>query len=306
MMTPENYMYRIFGLRDELNGLVYPITGIERVFESMTLNQPKFSPAELGFIRSISWLYGFYYEAGKIGVSFLLKYLEVYQLECNGYHAEHYKIVRNLRTFLVHNLDLEAIHDKQVVQTCQIWFRQGCGTSFPSEEEHWQPLLIHLLGEAVAFLEVLTDCVRKIEGDENRDMICGQWAQRIRRYYPPHLFDEIIPEVLQDIGRTEMDAIRLRKKYYSDWARVLEIYDAEFDFKTEARKLIEDAALSENKSIPPVTGKDIIEYFDIAPGPLVGDLLEQAKQLYIVERCDKPTLLERLREKKSLEEEHTL
>lgn len=296
MTTPENFMYRIFGLRDELNGLVYPIKGVERVFESMSLNQPRFSPAELGFIRSISWLYGFYYEAGKIGVNFLLKYLEVYQLESNGRHAEHYKIVRELRTYLVHNLDLDAVHDKKLVQTCQEWFKQGCGTYFPADEEHWQPLLVHLLNEAVVFLEVLRNCVRKIESDENKDLICNQWAQRLKRYYPPHLFDEIIPGVLQDIGRTEMDAIRLRKKYYADWARIFETYGDEHDFKTEARKLIESAALSENKSTLPITGKDIIHHFDIAPGQEVGDLLEEAKRLYTVERCDKTTLLEKLRE----------
>lgn len=295
MTIPENFMYRIFGLRDELNGLVYPITGVGRVFENMTLNQPRFSPAELGFIRSISWLYGLYYEAGKVGVNFLLKYLEVYQLESGGCHAEHYRIVRSLRTFLVHNLNLDTVHDKKLVQSCQEWFRQGCGSYFPTDEEHWQPLLVHLLGESVAFLEVLRTCVRKIEVDERRDLICSQWAQRLKRYYPPHLFDEIIPEVLQDIGRTEMNAIRLRKKYYADWARVFETYSDEHDFITEARKLIESAALSENKSTLPITGKDVIDYFDIAPGQEVGDLLEQAKQLYTVERCDKATLLERLR-----------
>lgn len=295
-------MYRIFGLRDELNGLVYPIKGVERVFENMTLNQPRFSPAELGFIRSVSWLYGFYYEAGKVGVSFLLKYLEVYQLEGEGRHAQHYQIVRDLRTFLVHNLNMEAIHDKKLVQTCQEWFRLGCGTYFPADEEHWQPLLNHLLGEAVEFLEVLRNCVRKIESDERRSLICDQWAQRIKRHYPPHLFDEIIPAVLQDIGRTEMDAIRLRKKYYSDWARIFETYNDEHDFGTEARKLIESAALAENKNTLPITGKDVIDYFEIAPGQEVGNLLEMAKQLYIVERCGKTILLEKLREMRKHEE----
>jgi hypothetical protein len=301
MTTPEKLMYRVFALRDELNGLVCPVIGVEKVFEVMTLSQPRFSPAELGFIRSVSWLYGFYYEAGKIGVNFLLKFLEVYQLEDKGRYLEHYKIVAELRTLLVHNLNLAAVHDQKLVQNCQKWYREGCGTYFPSEETHWQPLLAHLLAEAILFLKVLICCVRKIEADESSDLIYGQWAQKLKRYYPPHLFDEIIPKVLQDIGRAEMDPIRLRKKHYADWTRAFETYGDGHDFNNEARKLIESAALSESKNTLPITGRDILEYFCISPGQEVGNLLEYAKQIYSLEPCDKEGLLQKLDEMRARE-----
>lgn len=296
MSSPDSLMYRLFALRDELNGLVRPIDGVEILFEPMSLHQPRFTPAELGFVRSTSWLFGLYYEAGKIGVAFTLKYLQVYGLDDGAKHAEHYKIVRDLRTYLVHNLDLNELHDQKVINDCQKWFKQRCKTVLPSTEEHWTPLLLSLLSEAVDFMQALCACVRKIEADANVEMICRQWSQRLKRYHPPHVFDDIIPGILQDIGITEMDPMRLRKKYYTDWSRKFETYAEGYDFLTEATKLVESAALAEQGQTLPITGKDVMEYFALPPGPEIKDLLELAKNLYANDRCDKPALLARLAE----------
>lgn len=292
-------MYRLFAIRDELNGLVYPIPGVGKVFDNLSLNQPKFIPAELGFIRSVSWLYGLYYEAGKIGVAFLVKTLPVYELDAEELHLRHHGLVRDIRTFTSHNLDLSAIHDKKLVTICQNWFQEACGTFVPIDEEHWQPLIFRLLRDAVSFLEALKNCVRLIESDDRKNLICAQWTQKLKRYYPPHMFDSLIPEVLADIGRDQMDPERFRKKYYSDWARTFEGYSDDLDFEVEARRLIESAALSEARGVLPISGKDLINYFDLAPGPEVGNLLEIAKGIYIAEKCDKKTLLSKLAEKRS-------
>lgn len=289
--TPENLMYQLIILRDEINRLVFPVSGVARVFDEMTLNLPKFSPSELGFIRTVSWLYGLYYEAGKIGVNFLTKYLDVYKINSEELIVQHYQLVQKLRTFFGHNLDLNAPRDQQIITLCQKWFMYGCGSHDPVDEDHWRALLMILLANAIRFLEILRDCVRQVETDESKEMVYGQWAQKLKRYHPPHLFDSLIPSVLDDIGRSQMDPARLRAKYYSDWSKLLESYSGDYDFEVEARKLIEDAALSENNRTLPITGKDVMEKFNIPAGPRVGELLEKAKQIYLELRCDKTRLL---------------
>ncbi|WP_322074146.1 HD domain-containing protein [Burkholderia cepacia] len=297
MSTPEQLMYRFFGLRDELNGLVLQIPEVEKIFDQMTLNQPCFVPTELGFVRSVSWLYGLYYEAGKIGVSFLLKNLNIFGIDNDGRGRGHYEIVRNLRTFNFHNLNRFVAHDKRVVSECQKWFREGCGTFVPTKEEDWAPLIIVLLSDSVLFLERLRDCLRHIELEEEvrKVLIYEQWQHRVKRYHPPHKFDEIIPEILEDMGRSRLDPIRFREKYYSDWVRVMEAYIDGYNFNDEARRLIENSVLAEGVDVLPISGRDLIDYFELEPGPEIGDLLQAAKVIFGIEKCDKDTLLTKLR-----------
>ena len=48
-------------------------------------------------------------------------------------------------------------------------------------------------------------------------------------------------------------------------------------FEVEARKLIENTLLTEMKSVMPIIGLDIMNYFGVEPGPKVGELLNIAK-----------------------------
>ncbi len=60
------------------------------------------------------------------------------------------------------------------------------------------------------------------------------------------------------------------------------------------RKLIEYALLTLATPVLPITGKDIIEVLDVAPGPEIGRLLDRAHGLYRESPCSRETLLERL------------
>ncbi|MBI3727108.1 MAG: hypothetical protein HY254_02120 [Burkholderiales bacterium] len=293
---PENLMYQLIALRDELNRLVLSVDSIGKIFDDMTLTLPKFDPSELGFIRTVSWLYGLYYEAGKIGVNFLIRYLEVYDLDADGQKKDHFKLVQRMRTFIVHNLDLSARHDQQIAASCQQWFKPRCGSSDPNIEEHWRSLLLALLADSIQFLKTLRDCVKKIEVDESMEIVFQQWALKLKRYHPPHAFDSLIPSILDDIGRAQMDPMRLRSKYYADWHRALECLNDDYIFEDEARKLIEFSILSETNQTLPISGKDIIENLNVPAGPKVGELLETAKQIYAVSRCEKLVLLRKLKE----------
>jgi hypothetical protein len=102
-------------------------------------------------------------------------------------------------------------------------------------------------------------------------------------------------EVGADIGRTNVDAVRLRNRFYDKWAQELDLLEAEYEFSHEARKLIEHALLDVMTPVLPITGKDIMDEFEIPPGPRVGKLLAEARRIQDTNPTTASGLLEQLR-----------
>jgi hypothetical protein len=75
----------------------------------------------------------------------------------------------------------------------------------------------------------------------------------------------------------------------------LELLQGNYDFEVEAQRLIEHTLLYEMIPVLPITGHDIMKEFNVVPGPIVGQLLEKARNLYNTEPCSRDELLEKLR-----------
>ena len=109
---------------------------------------PKLQPAELGFIRTASWLFVLYYEAGRVNRQFLEQLLPAYNLDA-GSQRQHSLIIEAMRTYLQHNLDIKETHDKDIIFVCNGWFAANCGTAVPDRDEEWLRCLYALLAESV-------------------------------------------------------------------------------------------------------------------------------------------------------------
>ena len=272
--TPESLMYLILARREEIDrvALGLPHLGFP-VFEPVSLNMPKFKPAELGFTRLVSWLFVLFHEVGKVGVGFLGSRFPTYGLDGEGSIRNCPFIVQKLRTFLQHNLDPREKRDSELHQECKDWLQKQCGTPVPGEDGQWERCLFKLLSEALEFMDTLLSVLRCIERDESREEICREWVFRIKRFHPPHSFDKLILEVGADMGRTNIDPVRLRNRYYDKWTQELDLLGADYEFPHEARKLIEHALLTVTSPVLAITGKDIMDEFNIPPSPRVGKLL---------------------------------
>ena len=261
--TPEGLMYQILSRMEETHRVASRLIGTNYgVFEAVSLEMPKFTPAELGFLR-----------------------LET-----------HHRLVQQLRTSLQHNLDPGKSHDRRIQEVCEQWLRDQCGTPIPGSDHQWQRCLLSLLLEALQFLEALLQTTRSIEQDESCGEICREWLFRIKRYHPPHAFDELISIVAADMGREAVDVVRLRTRFYDKWTQELHLLEPDYEFEIQARKLIEYALLTVTTPVLPITGKDIMEDFDIPPGPRVGQLLERARRIYDTKPCSRAVLLDQLRQ----------
>ena len=98
--------------------------------------------------------------------------------------------------------------------------------------------------------------------------------------------------------------MRFRNRFYDKWIQELATQTRNYDFEQEARKLIEQSLLTSTTPVLPITGGDIIDRFEIEPGPRVGDLLRMARQLYDAAPCSKDELLTRLSERVIIDRGH--
>jgi hypothetical protein len=98
------------------------------------------------------------------------------------------------------------------------------------------------------------------------------------------------------MGREAVDVVRLRTRFYDKWTQELNLLEPDYEFEIQARKLIEYALLTVTTPVLPITGKDIMEDFDIPPGPRVGQLLERARRIYDTKPCSRAVLLDQLRQ----------
>lgn len=294
-VAPDNIMFQVLALREEADRLASRLNRNEQgVFGALSLPLPRLLPAELGFIKVVSWLFVLYHEVGKVGARFLSERISVY---CSGDCSDlvaHLDLVAKLRTYSQHNLDSQKPHDRGVQDGCERWFEGICGSRVPGTEDQWQRCLTGLLRAAAAFLSALVAVLRGIETDGSRDAIIDEWVMKLERFHPPQQFDELIIVVCREMGRDAIDPVTLRRRFYDKWTAELHLLGPKYDFSVEARKLIEHALLTATVLVLPITGADVMRRFDIPPGPQVGSLLERARRLYDEKPCSAKELLERL------------
>ena len=296
-MEPDLALIEIHRKREEINRIVQlAFADVGPVFQNISLQIPRFKPAELGFIRMTSWLYVHYYETGRAPVRFLLRMFPIYKGNTCVNSSGHYSRVDHLRTYLQHNLDPTHQRDEKIAQKCENWFRSVCGSAVPAEDFHWENLLNELSREALIFFDGLLVTIRGIETDESTDAIQREWRECVNREHPPHVFDPLIEMVARDMGRESLDLVRLRKAHYQDWVTHFRGLNWPYDFEVEARKLIEETILTRTAKLLPITGQDIMKEFGVPPGPDVGALLGKARMIYESRPSCKAELLQRLRD----------
>ena len=294
--TPDSLMYQVLSKVEEVNHVAARLSDTPLVvFEPLSLRAPRFTPAELGFLRAVSYFYVLYNEAGRVSVRFLQDKLDTYAIGHLSRCKVHSHLVKSLRTYLQHNLNMRQDHDRGVQEISENWLRERCGTPLPATEEQWMTCLLALLVEALQFTESLSECVRGIEKDESRPVICREWLQQKSKSHSPGEFDKLVAAVAIDMGRAHIDATKIRVRFYELWEQELSLLQPSYDFTVEARKLIERTLLSALVPVLPITGRDVMDAFGIAPGPVVGNLLAQAQKIYDAAPCGREELIDQLR-----------
>ena len=119
---------------------------------------------------------------------------------------------------------------------------------------------------------------------------------RVNKSHSPAQFDILITEVGDRHGKRENITLsRIKAPFFtSEWEQELSLLQPNYEFRTEVRKLIERALLSVLTPVLPITGRDIMEAFDIPSGPKVGQLLGRTQKIYAARPCGREELIAQL------------
>jgi hypothetical protein len=254
---------------------------------------PTLADPELAFIRTVSWLYVQFIEAGGLNVRFLENRLRSYGVDPTD--TNFINLVICLRTYHQHNLDYDTEHDRAVGDACEEWFRKTCGTSVPNQPVHYELCLDRLIAGALEFITQCDTCLRGIESDRESDVVVDQWRRHRRLDFQPEEFDRVISTAANDLGMTQVDPVKLRRRFIDQWRAKLQTLSEDADVTLEARKLVEDALIKMEFALPPVTGADILA-LGVDPGPRVGELLRRARRWFEDGIRDRNAILTRLRD----------
>lgn len=288
-------MYQVMAFKQDLEARASRILEDGRAFQELSIRPPRLSPPELGFYQATTWLYGFYYEAGRVSFPFLINQFDLYGLDQGRRHQQHYEGVRFLRTYLQHNLNLESAHDAETQRLSEEWFSGCCGSFIPGSDEEWSHCLNAVLLAAESFLQATIDCVRQIERDESRKIVIEQWSARVNGYHPVPEFERLVSIAIHDMGQNSLDPRQITQRFYGKWSSSLKSRARGYNFEEEARKLIEQTLLNEAELPLPVSGQDIMRELGFPPGPEVGKTLRLAKALYAQSPCSKAELIAQLK-----------
>ncbi|MFF8243684.1 HD domain-containing protein [Streptomyces griseus] len=291
--TPKDQLVEFVRLRERIDDLSRALlASATPVFGTVSLSTPNVDASpELAFIRTASWLYSHYKEAGRVGVKFLMDRPAVQSLPEVRAHE---RLVHALRTWSQHTINpAPGNHDRGILKTCTDWFEEACAVLLPSSDEDWGRALSVLLADSCAFVSQLTKQVEDIRADDARSQICQQWEDRITRDWPAYRFHEIVSTVANDMGRNTVDPVALFRRSENEIRRVLRI-TKDSDLEFAARQCIERVLLTEISKLLPITGRDIIDTLGVEPGRRVGELLQEARKIYEEGHCTRDQLIERL------------
>jgi hypothetical protein len=120
------------------------------------------------------------------------------------------------------------------------------------------------------------------------------WLRRLQRSWPAAAFDPLIDDAKSRLGRNALDVVAFRNRHLSRWRQHFDMLEDGFDFDREAMLLIEKTLLDDGTTVLPISGREIIEAFQLHPGPVVGRLLEEARRHCAVHPCNAEEVLEHL------------
>jgi hypothetical protein len=267
-----------------LNEFVAQLDNSVHLFGKTNIPSPHDSLWECHFQRLVSWLYVLYWEVGKkADLQFLIELFQVYELGLNSLVGEHPFLVRSLRTIAQHNVVAQNSEvDLRPQRHCQRWFTSTCGSLKPIEDDHWQQCLRQILHESEIFLDTLQQCLICLSKDESCEEILKQWRLRRERKFSPWDYDDLIREVMSDLGlEGQKQVVLIRNRYQSQWDEHLKNLSVQSNFKKQIKRRILDTLLTKTEILMPLDADDIIENFQIEAGdPRIRKLLVYARGLF--------------------------
>lgn len=292
----------IRSLRKSLNDEVELMTdGRMQVFSEVTILVPDTNYLNHGFYTTISWLYAHYFECGRKTIPFLEERARTLGVDTQKHLAKHKNLVQNFRTMLQHNMDIADKEDAAKLANCNYWMGRQIGarassvSCWPCSDGDWGKMLEALLVDAVEYFTICLNTVKAISQDQYAVDVIARWEHRVNRFLAPFEWDFIIERAVFDMGLHSFRVKRFREVNLVKWNADLSIWSGETNSENCARAIVEESLVNSKNMPLPITGKDIIEEFDVEPGPIVGKIYGKALEMFRSGVCGREELIAKLK-----------
>lgn len=291
--THSKKVEQIEDLKELINNEALKIGKISPLFREIVSAPLSFTCYEAGFIKMVSWLYMLYYESGRGELEYATERFDLYNIDSEKTSRSHYKVINNLRTVFQHNAIIDTGKNITHRRNTESWFNRIINVNAPSNADEWEKSFNSITEDSLSLMTYLLQLLNEISRDDLKESILEDWHRKSSRTYQHYEFDSIIYIVAQEFGMSNYDVAKFRKQNAENWISELQNFTGNFEFKIEARKLIERDIL--RNPVLPIIGTDIMEVFNIPPGPKVREIMKIALGIYIEKPCTKDELITKIK-----------
>ncbi len=250
-----------------------------------------FNSYEVCFKEYVFYLYSLFIELPGVNLKFVEGKIHAQQVPVDKKTLNITKTVNFLRTINGHHTAEDKPLDKEKRNYCIDWYREVCGKDSPSIEPEFRTCTVELLNDTLAYLQAILDCVNDFVHNEFMDIIKEEWDRQANRNFTKYQWELELIEVLDRYDMNHYDSLEIVEKQLTKWSDRLKLLRDGFDFKAEARKIIEDYIAKDE--LWPASGDDLIA-MGVEKGPNLKIAIAKAKALYYANPCPRREFLERL------------
>lgn len=259
-----------------------------------------FTCAEAAYLRIVSWLYILLFEDfSSNNINFITQKFEFYGISIDQFN-NFKKLIHSSRTILQHSIDLKKSTDLEKIREYEYWLRNEVNRIEDLNDKDWEKCCIYLLLEFSFILESIQKILSEIQmNKEFLNIVIQDWINYNMNSLSYNTYENVVLKVLTNLDLEFVPVESFLRKNHDKWQTEIRNSKGK-DVKIILQRMVERDVLYalETYTIPlPLSGNDIMEHFELKPGPKVREYLQQAMQIFIKNPCSKDSLLSLLEKK---------
>jgi hypothetical protein len=188
----------------------------EPVLLEVKVDPPRGDADELSFQKVVAWAYIVLHETGRIPLNFLKELPPFSQF---GALLPH---VRDLRTWISHNLALDKAGDRSTLGNAFLWLRTVCGTTNPKSQEDWRKCISALCRDLSNTLDLSIASSENLLSKEDGPRLVEEFRKRLSANWDAYKFDPYVDKSRKLFGYMGLDVVEFRKRHLTAWRSVVE------------------------------------------------------------------------------------
>ena len=191
---------------------------------------------ELAFYLLVIWAYALLNEAAKTPIKYLTN-LPPLRRDDDSLRND----VSSLRTYVVHNLNIEKKRDRKTYESSHRWFKNACGQGTPLETSHYQSCCRVLAENLETTLNGAIQACDLLDDEQDQKRLVGDLQKAIDSEWDAHLFDPFVEKCASRLGNPALDLLAIRKRHLEAWR--LAVKEADENERERALELRIEATL---------------------------------------------------------------